>query len=108
MSSAWLMLLFAGLLEVCWAIGLKLSNGFSRLGPSLFTAITLVGSMYLLARATQVIPLGTAYAIWVGIGTVGAVVLGVLFFKEPINLPRLFFLSLLVISIVGLKITASS
>ena len=64
--------------------------------------------MYLLARATQVIPLGTAYAIWVGIGTVGAVVLGVLFFKEPINLPRLFFLSLLVISIVGLKITASS
>ena len=100
------MLLFAGLLEVCWAIGLKYTDGFSKLIPTVFTLITLMGSMYLLARATREIPLGTAYAIWVGIGTVGADVLGVVLFKEPMNLSRLVFLSLLVFSIIGLKFTA--
>lgn len=106
MTSAWLILFFAGLLEVCWAIGLKYSEGFSRVGPSIFTLITLVASMYLLAKATQTIPLGTAYAVWVGIGTIGAVVFGVLFFKEPINFSRIFFLALLLISILGLKMSA--
>ena len=101
-----IMLLFAGLLEVCWAIGLKYTDGFSKLIPTVFTLITLMGSMYLLARATREIPLGTAYAIWVGIGTVGADVLGVVLFKEPMNLSRLVFLSLLVFSIIGLKFTA--
>ena len=106
MSSAWLMLFFAGLLEVSWAIGLKYTDGFSKLAPSVFTVVTLIGSMYLLSRATQVIPLGTAYAIWVGIGTMGVVLFDVLLFKELINFSKLFFLILLGISMIGLKLTA--
>lgn len=106
MSSAWIILIFAGLLEVCWAIGLKYTDGFTRLVPSLFTLITLAGSMYLLARAAQTLPIGTAYAVWVGIGAVGAGILGIALFKEPITPSRLLFLGLLVISIIGLKFTA--
>lgn len=106
MSSAWFILLFAGLLETCWAIGLKYSDGFTRLGPSIFTLATLAGSMYLLAKAAQSLPIGTAYAVWVGIGAVGAGVLGIVLFKEPITFARIAFMSLLVISIIGLKATA--
>lgn len=107
MPSAWSILFLAGLLEVCWAVGLKYTNGFTRLTPSIFTVATLAGSMYLLAKAAQSIPIGTAYAVWVGIGAVGAGVLGILLFKEPITLPRITFMVLLVVSIIGLKITAS-
>lgn len=106
MTSAWVYLVIAGLLEVCWAIGLKYTDGFTRLLPSIFTLSTLAGSMYLLAKAAQSIPIGTAYAIWVGIGAVGAGVLGILLFKEPLSFPRLAFMSLLVISIIGLKFTS--
>ncbi|MBG59725.1 MAG: hypothetical protein CMJ16_04630 [Peredibacter sp.] len=106
MSSAWFTLFFAGLLEICWAIGLKYTEGFTRLGPSLFTLVTLAASMYLLAKASQSLPIGTAYAVWVGIGAVGAGVFGVLLFKEPITFGRIAFLTLLVVSIIGLKITA--
>ncbi|MBC74972.1 MAG: quaternary ammonium compound-resistance protein SugE [Halobacteriovoraceae bacterium] len=106
MSSAWFTLFFAGLLEICWAIGLKYTEGFTRLGPSLFTLVTLAASMYLLAKASQSLPIGTAYAVWVGIGAVGAGVFGVLLFKEPKTFGRIVFLTLLVISIIGLKITA--
>lgn len=106
MSSAWVILIFAGLLEICWAIGLKYTDGFTRLVPSLFTLITLAGSMYLLARAAQTLPIGTAYAVWVGIGAVGAGILGIVLFKEPVTPLRLIFLALLVISIIGLKFTA--
>lgn len=105
MSSAWIMLFFAGLLEICWAIGLKYTEGFTRLGPSLFTLTTLAASMYLLAKAAQSLPIGTAYAIWVGIGALGAALLGIVLFKEPVNLARIAFLGLLVISIIGLKIS---
>lgn len=108
MSSAWIVLLFAGLLEVCWAIGLKYTDGFSRLWPSVFTLVTLAGSMYLLSKAAQTLPIGTAYTVWVGIGAVGAGILGVVLFKEPATLTRLAFMTLLIISIVGLKMTASS
>lgn len=107
MSSAWIILLFAGLLEICWAMGLKYTDGFTRLYPSLFTLATLAGSMYLLAKAAQTLPIGTAYAVWVGIGAVGAGVLGIVLFKEPVTLPRIGFLVLLVISIIGLKVTAT-
>lgn len=107
MPGAWIMLFIAGLLEVCWAVGLKYTAGFTRIGPSVFTLVTLAGSMYLLAKASQVIPIGTAYAVWVGIGAVGASILGVILFKEPVTLARIAFLSLLVISIIGLKATAS-
>lgn len=106
MSQAWIILIFAGLLEICWAIGLKYTDSFTKLGPSIFTLTTLAGSMYLLAKAAQTLPIGTAYAVWVGTGAVGAGILGIFLFKEPITLPRISFMILLVISIVGLKLTA--
>jgi quaternary ammonium compound-resistance protein SugE len=107
MTSAWVILFFAGLLEICWAVGLKYTEGFTRLYPSVFTLVTLAGSMYLLAKASQTLPIGTAYAIWVGIGAVGAAILGIFLFKEPATLPRLGFLLLLVISLIGLKLTSA-
>lgn len=107
MSSAWVILLFAGLLEICWSIGLKYTEGFTRLVPSVFTLVTLAGSMWLLAKAAQTLPIGTAYSVWVGIGAVGAGILGIVLFKEPATLARVGFMLLLVISIIGLKATAS-
>jgi quaternary ammonium compound-resistance protein SugE len=106
MSKAWFILLVAGLLEVCWTIGLKYTEGFTRLVPSIFTVTTLAASMYMLSRAVQTLPIGTAYAVWVGIGAAGAGFLGIVLFKEPITPLRILFLSLLVVSIVGLKFTA--
>lgn len=105
-SAAWIILTFAGLLEVCWAIGLKYTDGFTKLGPSAFTLICLAGSMFLLAKAAQVLPMGTAYAIWVGIGALGAAVVGIFLLKEPASAARIFFLGLLLISIIGLKLSA--
>lgn len=107
MSQAWILLLAAGLLEVCWAIGLKYTEGFTRLLPSLFTLITLAASMFLLAKAAQILPIGTAYAIWVGIGALGAAILGIILFKEPLTLMRVTFLCLLLVSIVGLKLSST-
>ena len=106
MSSAWVYLFFAGLLEVCWAIGLKYTDGFTKLVPSIFTLTTLAGSMFLLARAAQTLPIGTAYAIWVGIGAVGAGIMGVVLFSEPLTIARAGFMALLIVSIIGLKLTA--
>ena len=106
MTIAWIYLICAGLLEICWAIGLKYTDGFSKLWPSVFTIVTLIGSMYLLARAAQVLPIGTAYAVWVGIGACGAAVLGIILFNEPDGALRISFLVLLVVSILGLKFTA--
>lgn len=108
MNSAWVILVIAGLLEVCWAIGLRYTEGFTRLFPSLFTLITLSGSMFLLARAARTLPIGTAYAVWVGIGALGAAIFGVLLFDEPLNPWRVGFILLLVVSIIGLKLTAAS
>ena len=92
---------------MCCAIGLKYTDGFTKLIPSIFTLTTLAGSMYLLAKAAQTLPIGTAYAVWVGIGAVGASVLGAFLFDEPATLPRIAFMILLVISIIGLKMTAN-
>jgi quaternary ammonium compound-resistance protein SugE len=103
---AWIILGFAGLLEICWAVSLKSTQGFTRLGPSLFTLVCLAGSMYLLAKATQVLPLGTAYAIWVGIGTLGASMIGILYMNESASPQRIAFLILLFVSLIGLKLTA--
>lgn len=103
---AWVILLFAGLLEICWAVGLKYTEGFTKLIPSIFTLTTLAASMYLLARASQVLPIGTAYGVWVGIGALGAAVLGIVLFNESASLMRLFFLALLLVSILGLKATS--
>ncbi len=102
----WILLVIAGLLEAGWAIGLKQTQGFTKLVPSVLTIVGIVASMYLLALAARSIPIGTAYAVWVGIGTFGAIVLGMALLGEPINAGRIFFLVLLLVAIVGLKLTA--
>lgn len=104
---SWLMLVAAGLLEVVWAIGLKYTQGFTRPVPSALTAVAIAASMWLLATAARTIPIGTAYAVWVGIGATGAASFGVLVLREPLPVARAFFLALLVVSILGLKLTAS-
>lgn len=105
-TMSWILLVIAGLLEVCWAIGLKYTEGFTKLMPSLFTLGTLAASMFLLAKAGQVLPIGTAYGVWVGIGALGAAILGVVLFNESASPARIAFLGLLLVSIIGLKLTA--
>ena len=102
---AWIYLIVAGLLETGWAIGLKYTDGFTRLVPSVLTIVAIGASMFLLALAAKTIPIGTAYSIWVGIGAVGAVILGIVLFDEPRDFARLAFVGLLVVSLVGLKLT---
>ena len=101
----WIYLLLAGVFEVCWTVGLKASHGLTKLVPSLFTLFTLSLSMFFLAKATAKLPIGTAYAVWVGIGVIGASLFGVLFFQEYFSFKKAFFLGLLLISIVGLKMS---
>ena len=102
---AWVYLLVAGLLETGWAIGLKYTDGFRRPIPSILTILAIAASMMLLAMAARTIPIGTAYAIWVGIGAVGAVTLGIILFDEPRDFARMFFVALLIVSLAGLKLT---
>lgn len=103
---AWTVLVIAGLFEIGWAIGLKYTEGFTRLVPSALTVAALVGSTWLLAIALRTIPIGTAYAVWTGIGAVGTAVFGILLFAEPANAPRLVSIGLIVAGIAGLKLTA--
>jgi quaternary ammonium compound-resistance protein SugE len=104
---SWLLLVVAGLLEAGWAVGLKYTEGFSRPLPSLLTGLAIVASLLLLAQATRELPIGTAYAVWVGIGATGAAVLGVALFGEPLTPGRALALSGLVLSLVGLKLTST-
>lgn len=103
---AWTLLLVAGLLEVVWAIGLKYTNGFTALWPSLITLAAMVASIFLLALALREIPIGTGYAVWTGIGAVGAALLGIVLFNEAKDAPRLLCIGLIVMGIVGLKLTS--
>lgn len=103
---AWAAVFLAGLLEVAWAIGLKYTHGFTKLWPSVGTLLALVVSIYLLAYAARSLPIGTAYAVWVGIGAAGTALLGMLVLHEPRSATRVFFLALLVVSIIGLKLSA--
>ncbi|MCI3926924.1 quaternary ammonium compound efflux SMR transporter SugE [Paenibacillus sp. TRM 82003] len=103
---AWIYLAVAGLFEIVWAISLKYTQGFTRLTPSLITLAGMAISFYLLAQATKTLPIGTAYAVWTGIGAVGAVTVGMLFLNEPVNMPRLFFLALILVGMIGLKLTS--
>ncbi|MEZ0310429.1 MAG: multidrug efflux SMR transporter [Myxococcota bacterium] len=103
---AWLILLVAGLLETTWTIGLKYSAGFTKLVPTLITASSVIASMWLLGIAARTLPIGTAYSVWVGIGALGATILGASLFNEPISPARGFFIALLVAAIIGLKLTA--
>lgn len=106
--SAWTLLFVAGLLEAGWAVGLKFTDGFTRPLPSVLTIGAIVASMVMLARAARTLPIGTAYAVWVGIGALGAAVIGIAWLGESASPARLFFLALLLVSIVGLKYTAAS
>lgn len=106
MSLPWIVLIAAGLLEVCWAVGLKYTEGFTRPVPSLLVIIAIAASMFMLSWSARSLPIGTAYAVWVGIGALGAAILGIVLFKEPVSPARLGFLALLIVSIVGLKATS--
>src|SRR5262245_11696741 len=97
---AWIILVVAGLLETGWAIGLAYTNGFTRLWPSVFTTAAIAASMYLLAVAVRTLPIGTAYAVWVGIGAGGTAILGIVLLKEPVSVARVLFLLLLAVAIV--------
>jgi quaternary ammonium compound-resistance protein SugE len=101
---AWLTLLVAGLLEVGWAVGLKYTDGFSRLGPTVLTVASMGLSLALLGLALKTLPLGTAYAIWTGIGTIGTAALGMALFGESADAPRLLCIGLIVAGIAGLKL----
>ncbi|EMA43281.1 quaternary ammonium compound efflux SMR transporter SugE [Halococcus saccharolyticus] len=101
----WLLLVVAGVFEIGWAIGLEYSEGFTELLPSIATVVALVVSMLLLARAVQSLPIGTAYAVWTGIGAVGAATLGVVLFDEPVSIARVGFISCIVLGVVGLNFT---
>lgn len=102
---AWVWLVVAGVLEVGWAIGLRYTEGWTRLGPSLATIATMAVSMYCLAQAVRVIPVGTGYAVWTGIGAVGTATLGILWFSESAAPARLACIGLIVLGIAGLKFT---
>lgn len=101
----WLILITAGLFEVTWAIGLKYSDGLTRLWPSIGTLVAMVFSVVLLGIAMKSLPVGTAYAIWVGIGAVGTAILGIFLFEESANMGRLLSLGLIVAGIIGLKLS---
>ena len=104
----WIILFVAGLFEVAWAIGLKYTNGFSKFWPSVFTIICMIVSMGLLSYSVKQLPVGTAYAVWTGIGAVGTAILGIVLFGESKELIRIFFIFLIIIGIVGLKFFSSS
>ncbi|ASY56104.1 quaternary ammonium compound efflux SMR transporter SugE [Sinorhizobium sp. CCBAU 05631] len=103
---AWFTLLLAGLLEIGWAIGLKYTHGFTRLTPTVLTVGSMILSVVLLGIAVRTLPLGTAYAVWTGIGTIGTVVLGIVLFAEPMTVVRLGCIGLIVAGIAGLKLAA--
>ena len=104
---AWIVLFVAGLLEIGWAIGLKYTEGFTRLWPTVGTAVSMVLSVVLLGWAMRTLPVGTAYAVWTGIGAVGTVVLGIVLFHEPATVARLACVTLIIAGILGLKLTSA-
>jgi quaternary ammonium compound-resistance protein SugE len=105
--SSWTLLVLAGLLEIAWAISMKLSAGFTRAGWTAATLLGLAASMGLLALATRTLPIGTAYAVWVGIGAAGTAIAGVIVLGEPITLARVLSLALLIVSLILLKVSSS-
>ncbi|MBE8715994.1 quaternary ammonium compound efflux SMR transporter SugE [Cellvibrio polysaccharolyticus] len=104
---SWFILVIAGLLETGWAIGLKYTEGFTRLWPSVWTIAAMIVSFWLLAFAMKTLPVGTAYGVWVGIGAVGTVILGIALFHEPVNPARLISVGLIILGIIGLKLSSA-
>ncbi len=102
----WLILLCAGLFEIVWAIGLKYTHGFSRFWPSVITAAAMLASVVLLGVAMKSLPVGTAYAVWVGVGAIGTAILGIILFNEPASLARILSLFLILLGIIGLKLSS--
>lgn len=102
----WLYLVIAGAFETFWAVSLKHTDGFSKLWPSVITVVGMAASFYFLSLALKDLPLGTAYAIWTGIGTVGTLILGAILFRESITLPQILCVALIAAGIIGLKLTA--
>lgn len=105
---AWVYLVLAGLFEVGWALGLKYTDGFTKVTPSVLTVIGMIGSFVLLGQALRVLPIGTAYAIWTGIGAVGTAILGMALFGEPRDVARILCILLIVAGIIGLKFTTAT
>jgi len=103
---AWVYLFIAGIMEIGWAIGLKYTNGFSRFWPSVGTVSAMIVSFYFLSQALKIIPIGTGYAVWTGIGAVGTAALGILLFDEPREFFRILCIVLIVVGIVGLKVVS--
>ena len=103
---SWFLLALAGFLEVGWAYGLKQSEGFSKLGPSVVTVALMIGSFGLLALALKQLPIGTGYAVWTGIGAVGTAIVGIVFLGEARDLPRLICIGLIAVGIIGLKVVS--
>ncbi|MES9740424.1 multidrug efflux SMR transporter [Peribacillus frigoritolerans] len=101
---AWIYIIMAGLLEIVWVIGLKYSHGFTKIIPSIFTVVIIIFSFFLLSKALHSIPLGTGYAIFTGLGTVGTVVTGMLFWDETINPLKVFFIALMILGMIGIKV----
>jgi len=99
----WIILVLAGLFETGWAIGLKYTDGFTRLWPTVWTGIAMVISLWLLGIALKTLPVGTAYSVWVGVGAVGTVILGIALLQEPANAARLISMALIILGIIGLK-----
>ena len=104
---AWVELIIAGGLEVLWSTCMKLSDGFTKLCPTVWMVLGMLASFFFLSRAVRTLPMGTAYAVWTGIGALGAVLVGILLFREPVTALRLLFMALLLIGIIGLKITSA-
>jgi quaternary ammonium compound-resistance protein SugE len=102
----WIVLIFAGIFETGWAIGLKYTQGFTRPWPSLLTVLAMIISVWLLAIAVKTLPIGTAYAVWVGIGALGTVILGMTLFAEPVSFGRITSIVLIIAGIIGLKLTS--
>lgn len=104
----WVYLAIAGVLEIAWAVGLKYTEGWTRLVPSLITGALMIASFYFLSLAVKTLPIGTAYAVWTGIGTVGAAILGMFLFEEPRDIVRVVCIFLIIAGIAGLKLTSAS
>jgi quaternary ammonium compound-resistance protein SugE len=105
---AWVILILAGLFETGWAIGLKYTEGFTRLWPTLWTVVAMIISLWLLGIAMKTLPVGTAYTIWVGVGAVGTVILGIVLFKEPAHAARLISVGLIIAGLIGLKLSTAA
>ena len=102
----WIILFIAGIFEIAFAVGLKYTDGFTKLWPSVFTTISMIISVLLLSMALRNMPIGTGYSVWTGIGTIGTVVFGIVFFSEPANMLRIIFIVMIIVGIVGLKFAA--